>query len=687
MSPHPSFRPRHRALLVAVSAVSLLMAGVGPSVAATALPAAASAAISFGIPPAPKTTEISKTTIGLAWNPIPGAPNYRIQLSGNADMSGATYLRTTATSYEVRNLEPDKAYYFKIRAIESDADGGGGLSDYSEAVSAKTRPTPVMSPLTQPLKVSSFNLTCANCFDSDSGADQLPWAGRRDTVVAQVKAKRPDVIGFQEIAQSWLFDANGSQINLSQFEDLQQRLAAAGTTYKLTNSNRNNCENSYTPTNCVWKDQGASQGTRVMYNADTVDMISQGSERLPYIDEADNQRYVAWGVFRQKSSGKSFFFADTHIEPSSHTPEYMDLKIKQAQRIAGLIKEKNTAKLPVIIVGDMNSSKYMVPSNGPWDVFTGAGYIDPLGNDYGSTFPSGKATAEKRINAEYNSFNGYVRKLSKNNTVGSNGRHLDYIFTSPMRFAEWEMVLNKDSADNQIGIIPSDHNMILGTVELPAVAPQASVETTPISALAATTPSLGAATGTVISGLRDGGSSQSFLGGDVHWSKASGAHVTKGGIRTTWRANGAENGQLGYPTGEETGGLRNGGVIQFFQGGAIVWSPAAGSQVSMGGIRTTWLQNGAENGQLGYPTSKEITGLRNGGVIQYYQGGAIIWSPATGSQVSMGAIRTAWAGTGYENGRLGYPTSREYPTGGGAVAQDYQRGRITWTPGRGASVS
>jgi uncharacterized protein with LGFP repeats len=155
-----------------------------------------------------------------------------------------------------------------------------------------------------------------------------------------------------------------------------------------------------------------------------------------------------------------------------------------------------------------------------------------------------------------------------------------------------------------------------------------------------------------------------------------------GGIRTTWMLNRAENGQLGYPISREITGLSNGGVLQYYQGGAIVWSPASGSQVSMGGIRATWLLNGAENGQLGYPISREVTGLRNGGVNQYYQGGAIVWSPASGSQVSMGAIRTAWAGTGYENGRLGYPTSREYSLGGGAVA-----GRISWAPGKGASVN
>ena len=198
---------------------------------------------------------------------------------------------------------------------------------------------------------------------------------------------------------------------------------------------------------------------------------------------------------------------------------------------------------------------------------------------------------------------------------------------------------------------------------------------------------LGYPTSKEITGLRDGGVIQYYQGGAIVWSPTSGSQVSMGGIRDTWLLNGAENGQLGYPTSREITGLRDGGVIQYYQGGAIVWSPTSGSQVSMGGIRDTWLLNGAENGQLGYPTSKEITGLRDGGVIQYYQGGAIVWSPASGSQVSMGGIRATWLLNGAENGRLGYPTSREYPIAGGGVAQDYQGGRISWMLGLGISVS
>ena len=204
----------------------------------------------------------------------------------------------------------------------------------------------------------------------------------------------------------------------------------------------------------------------------------------------------------------------------------------------------------------------------------------------------------------------------------------------------------------------------------------------PIAAKAATyNGSIGAPTSREISGLRSGGSYQCYRLGCILYSPASGAHVTKGAIRGKWAATGFENGALGYPTSDEVSGLRNGGVYQNYQGGSILWSPASGAHPSVGGIRNVWARTGFESGVLGYPVTDEVAGLRDGGVYQNYQGGAIIWSPASGGFVSRGGTRAIWASSGFEGGRLGYPTSNEYAAGpGGAVAQNYQGGVIHWTP-------
>ncbi|WP_236864762.1 N-acetylmuramoyl-L-alanine amidase [Brevibacterium daeguense] len=188
-------------------------------------------------------------------------------------------------------------------------------------------------------------------------------------------------------------------------------------------------------------------------------------------------------------------------------------------------------------------------------------------------------------------------------------------------------------------------------------------------------------------GLRNDGSYQSFEGGDVHWSDATGAHATWGDIRVTWGAHGYENGKLGYPTSREHDGLRNGGAYQSFQGGDIHWTSATGAHATWGGIRTEWARTGFENGSLGYPTSREHQ-LRDRGAYQSFEEGDIHYSPATGANATRGAIRETWGDTGYENGKLGYPKTREH-TGlhkGGAY-QGFQGGDIHWSPDTGAHAT
>jgi uncharacterized protein YkwD len=237
---------------------------------------------------------------------------------------------------------------------------------------------------------------------------------------------------------------------------------------------------------------------------------------------------------------------------------------------------------------------------------------------------------------------------------------------------------------SQTGWMSSDYLAKYADATTPAPAP---VTQSAIAIKAASlNGSLGYATGSEVYGLKGGGSYQMYQGGAIIYSPASGARVSKGAIRTTWASTGFENGYLGYPVSDEVGGLRNGGAYQNYQGGSIIWSPKTGARISVGGIRTVWAASGYENGPLGYPTGNEVYGLKNGGVYQMYEGGAILWSPATGGYISKGGIRTLWASTGFENGRLGYPTSNEYVTGpNGSVAQNYQGGKINWSP-TGSSI-
>ena len=202
---------------------------------------------------------------------------------------------------------------------------------------------------------------------------------------------------------------------------------------------------------------------------------------------------------------------------------------------------------------------------------------------------------------------------------------------------------------------------------------------------------LGYPTTGVVGGLVNGGNYENFQNGAIIWSPTSGAQLSPNGpIRSLWQTTGFEQGVLGYPTSNVVTGLANGGSYQNFQNGAILYSPATGAQLSPNGpVRTAWLNSGAEQGPLAYPTSGVVTGLVNGGTYQNYQNGAIIWSQTTGAQLSpSGPVRTAWLNSGAEKGPLAYPTTGVV-TGlvNGGTYQNYQNGAIIWSQATGAQLS
>ncbi|WP_211295546.1 hypothetical protein, partial [Blastococcus saxobsidens] len=83
---------------------------------------------------------------------------------------------------------------------------------------------------------------------------------------------------------------------------------------------------------------------------------------------------------------------------------------------------------------------------------------------------------------------------------------------------------------------------------------------------------LGAIKTNVVCGLPAGGCFQTYAAGAIYWSPATGARILSGPVRDRWAAAGWERGALGYPVGDPSCGLRDGGCFQHFQGGSIYWS-------------------------------------------------------------------------------------------------------------------
>lgn len=187
--------------------------------------------------------------------------------------------------------------------------------------------------------------------------------------------------------------------------------------------------------------------------------------------------------------------------------------------------------------------------------------------------------------------------------------------------------------------------------------------------------------------LKDQGCVQEFGRFKIMWSAASGAYGvwTPGAIGGLYESTQAERGMLGFPTSKETCGLKANGCYQNYQGGAIVWSPATGAHLSRGDMRKDWASRGYENGGLVYPVSEEICDVPNSGCRQEYQGGTILWSPGTGAHSVNGGIKGRYQDQGGVSGYLGYPIENEIcnqPRGG--CYQWFQGGLIFWSPSTGA---
>lgn len=195
------------------------------------------------------------------------------------------------------------------------------------------------------------------------------------------------------------------------------------------------------------------------------------------------------------------------------------------------------------------------------------------------------------------------------------------------------------------------------------------------------------------------GAERSVLGGDVGGRRTSAAGVQRkdfhhGSVYSTpttpaSEVHGAIAGRfaaiggtavLGVPVTDEQRTPRRPGAFNHFQWGSIYWSPATGAFEVRGGIRDRWAQLGWENG-LGFPTSGDQRTPLKTGNYTHFEGGSVYWSPATGPHAVRGALRETWAATGWENGRLGFPTTDEHPVPGG-LRIDFQGGSITWDAAR-----
>ncbi|WP_369051918.1 LGFP repeat-containing protein [Kineococcus terrestris] len=183
----------------------------------------------------------------------------------------------------------------------------------------------------------------------------------------------------------------------------------------------------------------------------------------------------------------------------------------------------------------------------------------------------------------------------------------------------------------------------------------------------------------------DTGVYQHFDGGSIYFSGATGAHAVAGAVRETWARLGWEA-ELGFPTTDELPVPGDRGRFQHFQRGSVYWSPETGAHAVRGAVRDAWARSGWEAGPLGFPvTSERETPDRRGRYNHFAGSASIYWTPSTGAQVVRGAVRDTWAALGWEAGPLGYPVTseQETPDRRGRFSH-FERGSVYWSPSTSA---
>ena len=168
----------------------------------------------------------------------------------------------------------------------------------------------------------------------------------------------------------------------------------------------------------------------------------------------------------------------------------------------------------------------------------------------------------------------------------------------------------------------------------------------------------------------------------IYWTPSTGAQPVQGDIRAKWAALGWERGPHGYPRSGERATPNGRGRYNDFQNGGIYWLPGLGARSVHGQVYSAWARTGWESGRLGFPTTDETATPDGIGRYNHFERGSVYWSGPTGAHPVEGAIRDRWVALGWERSYLGYPTSGEYAVPGGRRS-DFQGGSITWEAATG----
>lgn len=172
-----------------------------------------------------------------------------------------------------------------------------------------------------PLTVMSYNIRMGSANDGTNS-----WQYRYPATFEMMMDIKPDVIGMQELLPLQKF----------MIDEYVEEYKSVG----------------------VGRDDGKKKGEimAIYWNPKTIKLkkwgvfwLSETPEKPSKGWDAACKRTATWAIMKDKRTGKSFFFVDTHLDHKGKQARQEGLKL-----IMQKIKELNKDNLPFILVGDFN---------------------------------------------------------------------------------------------------------------------------------------------------------------------------------------------------------------------------------------------------------------------------------------------------------------------------------------------
>ena len=218
-------------------------------------------------------------------------------------------------------------YGDNISALKAAVDNFINMVDTSDS-GEFTITSGVYEPMSDPIKVMSFNVYVGTKYDSTDDIIDGGPAQRRSAVISTILSAAPDVFGVQEASNIWITYLN----------------AALKETYGYVGTGRE-------PTN---KGSSANEGCQIFYNKEKYTVIdtntywlSETPDVYSRFEGSEYPRIVTYAIFERKSDGFRFMHVNTHLDFST------EVQKKQINKMMELVEAVGFDGLTVY-TGDFN---------------------------------------------------------------------------------------------------------------------------------------------------------------------------------------------------------------------------------------------------------------------------------------------------------------------------------------------